>query len=106
MFWDQLWVLGLGGQERQGTFSNLASESFYKTWFALVLNWLKNYTIAWFALVWLQFVLQFDGEAIAWMCNDLQKIWQEISNTAKKKNCLETIKKIHTHTHTHTHIYI
>ena len=42
---------------------------FYK-----ILNWLRNYIIAWFALVWLQFVLQFDEEAITWICNDLQKI--------------------------------
>ena len=34
---------------------------------------MRNYTIAWFALVWLQFVLQFDEEAIVWMCNDLPK---------------------------------
>ena len=54
---------------------------------------IKNYTISWFALVWLQFVLQFDEEAIAWMCNDLQKIYQTVSDTAKKYNYLETIKK-------------
>ena len=37
---------------------------------------LRNYIIAWFALVWLQFVLQFDKDVIAWTCNGLQKICQ------------------------------
>ena len=32
-----------------------------------------------------QFVLQFDEEVIAWTCNNLQKICQTVSNTAKKK---------------------
>ena len=48
------------------------------------LKLIKNYTIAWFAFVWLQFVLQFDEEAITWTCNDLQKIWQAVSDIAKK----------------------
>ena len=40
--------------------------------------------IAWFALIWLQFVLQFDEKVIAWTCNDLQKICQTASDIAKK----------------------
>ena len=45
---------------------------------------LRNYIIAWFALVWLQFVLQFDKDAIAWTCNGLQKICQTVLDIAKK----------------------
>ena len=45
---------------------------------------LRKYTIAWFVFVWLQFVLQFDEEVIVWTCNGLQKIYQTVSNAAKK----------------------
>ena len=46
----------------------------------------KNYIIAWFSFIWLQFVLQLDEEVIAWTYNDLQKIYHIVSDTAKKKN--------------------
>ena len=42
--------------------------------------------------MWLQFVLQFDEEAIAWTCNDLQKIYQTISNTAENKSKIQILK--------------
>ena len=43
-------------------------------------NFIKNlriYIILWFVFVWLQFVLQFNEEDIAWTYNSLQK---KISN--------------------------
>ena len=46
---------------------------------------LINYTIAWFALVWLQFVFQFDEEVIAWTCNYLQKKLSNSLRYCKKK---------------------
>ena len=57
-----------------------------------ILNWLKNYTIVWFVLVWLQFVLQFDEEVIAWTCNGLQKNCQIVSDTAKKNSKIQILK--------------
>ena len=54
---------------------------------------MRNYTIAWFALVWLQFVLQFDEEAIVWMCNDLLK---KLKN--QMIHCLEMIEYIYDQT--------
>ena len=49
------------------------------------INWLRNYIIIWFALVWLQFVLQFDEGAIAWKYNDLQKFIKQFQILPKKK---------------------
>ena len=53
---------------------------------------LRNYIIAWFALVWLQFVLQFDKDVITWMCNGLQKICQ--TDSYKKNNSKIQILKL------------
>ena len=56
-------------------------------WFYKILNWVRNYTIAWIALVQLQFVLQFDEEVIAWTCNGFQKILKNY-----KIHCLKIIE--------------
>ena len=40
-------------------------------------------------------MLQFDKEAITWMCNDLQKICQIVSDIVKKKKKKKKPSKIH-----------
>ena len=40
-------------------------------------------------------MFKFDKESIAWICNDLQKIWQTFSDIVKKKkkNQIEKLPK-------------